>query len=192
MAAEKAAAEQEAAERAASERAASERASSEKASSEKSTNKVASANPTPPKQSNQSSNVSSGGTFIYPASGPITSSFGPRIHPIFGGQGSHNGIDFGVASGTTLVAPADGVVSTARYMNSFGNVIMISHHINGKTYTTVMAHLSRISVSPGQTVSQGEAIGATGNTGDSTGPHLHFEVHIGGYGNPVNPLSYLR
>ncbi|RDW15679.1 murein hydrolase activator EnvC family protein [Oceanobacillus chungangensis] len=182
VAAEKAAAEQEAAERAASER----------ASSDKSTNKIASANPTPPKQSNQSSNVSSGGIFIYPASGPITSSFGPRIHPIYGGQGSHNGIDFGVASGTTLVAPADGVVSTARYMNSFGNVIMISHHIDGKTYTTVMAHLSRISVSPGQTVSQGEAIGATGNTGDSTGPHLHFEVHIGGYGNPVNPLSYLR
>ncbi|RDW16531.1 hypothetical protein CWR48_15920 [Oceanobacillus arenosus] len=183
----------EEADRIAAEKAAAQKAAAEKSATNNnaSTNKIASANPSTPKQSNQSSNVSGGGIFIYPASGPITSPFGPRVHPIFGSNGSHNGVDFGVGSGTTLVAPADGVVSQARYMNGFGNVIMISHHINGQTYTTVMAHLSRISVSAGQAVSQGQAIGATGNTGDSTGPHLHFEVHIGGYGNPVNPMPYL-
>ncbi len=68
---------------------------------------------------------------------------------------------------------------------------MVSHYINGKSYTTLYAHLSSISVSSGQKVSQGQKIGAVGSTGDSTGPHLHFEIHNGGYGNPVNPRNHV-
>ena len=122
----------------------------------------------------------------------MTSGYGMRNHPVYGTPRLHAGVDFAVGIGTPLRAPADGVVSTARFMGGFGNVIMISHYINGQSYTTVSAHLSSINVSPGQAVSEGQVIGATGNTGTSTGPHLHFEVHIGGYGNPVNPLPYLK
>lgn len=132
------------------------------------------------------------GIFINPAGGSLTSGFGMRHHPIFNEPRLHAGVDYAVGTGTTLIAPADGVVSTARSMGGFGNVIMISHYIGGQSYTTVSAHLSSISVSAGQVVSKGQVIGATGNTGNSTGPHLHFEVHIGGYGNPVNPLPYLQ
>ncbi len=152
--------------------------------------KVASA----PDTSTGSSGTSGGdnGIFIYPAGNSISSPFGMRFHPIDNVHKLHAGIDFPVGTGTPLKAPADGVVSTARWMGGFGNVIMISHYIDGQSYTTVSAHLSRIDVSPGQAVSQGEVIGATGNTGKSTGPHLHFEVHLGGYGNPVNPAPYMN
>ncbi len=138
------------------------------------------------------SNPVSGAMFTHPASGPITSGFGMRTHPIFNVQKLHRGVDFAVGEGTSLVAPADGVVSVAEKMGGFGNVIMISHHIDGKDITTVCAHLSDIQVSAGQAVSRGQTIGKTGNTGDSTGPHLHFEVHPGGYGNAVNPMPYLQ
>ncbi|WP_405100382.1 murein hydrolase activator EnvC family protein [Oceanobacillus sp. FSL H7-0719] len=134
----------------------------------------------------------SGAVFTHPARGPITSGFGMRTHPIYNIPKLHAGVDFGVSTGTPLVAPADGVVSTAGVRGGFGNVIMISHYIDGQSITTVSAHLSSINVSPGQTVSRGQTIGATGNTGASTGPHLHFEVHLGGYGNPVNPMPYLQ
>lgn len=138
--------------------------------------------------------ISSGGNgmFMDPVNGRLTSRFGTRTHPIFGDRRFHAGVDFAVGTGTPLSAPADGVVSTAGWRGGFGNVIMISHYIDGQHYTTVMAHLSRIDVSEGQEVSRGQVIGATGNTGNSTGPHLHFEVHRGGYGNPVDPLPYLR
>lgn len=134
----------------------------------------------------------SGAIFTHPAKGPITSKFGMRNHPIYNTPRFHAGVDFGVPVGTPLVAPADGVVSTAGVMGGFGNVIMISHYIDGQNITTVSAHLSSINVSAGQTVSRGQTIGATGNSGASTGPHLHFEVHLGGYGNPVDPLPYLQ
>lgn len=147
-----------------------------------------------PEQKTSGSNSSggSGGIFINPSGGTLSSGFGMRNHPVYKEQRLHAGVDYSVPTGTPLRAPADGVVSTARSMGGFGNVIMISHYINGQSYTTVSAHLSRIDVSPGQQVKQGQVIGATGNTGTSTGPHLHFEVHIGGYGNPVNPMPYLR
>lgn len=140
----------------------------------------------------ESTSSSGNGLFITPANGRISSHFGMRHHPIYKINRPHNGIDFAVGTGTPLRAPADGVVSTAGWKGGFGNVIMISHYIDGQSYTTVSAHLSSINVSPGQSVSQGQVIGATGNTGDSTGPHLHFEVHVGNYGNPVNPLPYLK
>src|SRR5690625_6912565 len=70
-------------------------------------------------------------------------------------------------------------------------VVIISHSINGKSYTTLYAHLNSQSVSVGQSVSQGQEIAKSGNTGASTGPHLHFEIHQGGYGNPVNPRNHM-
>lgn len=136
------------------------------------------------------------GIFSWPAQGRISSHYGWRTHPIFGTKKLHAGTDIAVGTGTPLKAAASGVVSTARAMGGYGNVIMITHVIDGKTYTTVYAHLNSISVSPGQAVSEGQVIGATGNTGNSTGPHLHFEVYIGEWsnskGNTVNPLNYLK
>lgn len=159
-----------------------------------SSNSSKSSNSTSPAKPTESGSSSGGGNgiFIHPASGGVTSGFGMRNHPIDKIQKFHAGIDYGTPVGTPLRAPADGVVSTSGTMGGFGNVIMISHHINGQDYTTVMAHLSSMNVSSGQSVSQGQVIGATGNTGHSTGPHLHFEVHVGGYGNPVNPVGYLN
>ncbi|PAV31029.1 hypothetical protein CIL05_04795 [Virgibacillus profundi] len=172
------------------EKAAREKAAQEKKSVNSTSNSPSSSGSSTPPAS--STPVNSNATFIKPAAGPITSSYGMRYHPIYHYNRLHAGIDVGVGTGTALRAPADGVVSRASWLGSFGNVIMISHHIGGKNYTTVMAHLSSMSVSPGQAVSQGQVIGATGNTGGSTGPHLHFEVHLGGYGNPTNPLPYIR
>ena len=144
---------------------------------------------------NVSSSLSQGnanGIFTMPANGTISSHFGMRFHPIFKVNRLHAGTDFAVGTGTTLVAPADGVVFRAGWIGGFGKAIMITHNINGQTYTTVSAHLSQINVSAGDAVSEGQVIGATGNTGNSTGPHLHFETHLGGYGNPVNSLPYFK
>ncbi|SET09902.1 Peptidase family M23 [Oceanobacillus limi] len=140
----------------------------------------------------QASSGNPNGIFIHPANGRISSQFGMRYHPIKHVNKLHSGTDFAVGTGTALKAPADGVVSRAAWVGGFGNAIFISHYIDGQSYTTVSAHLSSMSVSPGQEVKQGQVIGRTGNTGNSTGPHLHFEVHIGGYGNPVDPMKYLR
>src|SRR5699024_8847179 len=137
--------------------------------------------------SNPPTSVSSSG-YIWPASGRISSGFGPRIHPITGEVGKmHNGLDIAAPSGTPVSSVAAGVVATAGWMGGYGNTVMISH---GST-TTLYAHLSSISVSAGQSVSRGQTIGAVGSTGNSTGPHLHFEVHPGGYSNPANPRNYL-
>lgn len=136
------------------------------------------------------------GIFSWPAAGSISSHYGWRTHPISGVKKLHAGTDIAVGTGTPLKAAASGVVSTAQTMGGYGNVIMITHVIGGESYTTVYAHLNSISVSPGQSVQEGEVIGATGNTGDSTGPHLHFEVYIGGWSgsksNTVDPLGYMK
>lgn len=136
------------------------------------------------------------GIFSWPAEGRISSHYGWRSHPITGNKKLHAGTDIAVGKGTPLKAAASGVVSTAQEMGGYGNVIMVTHVIEGKAYTTVYAHLSSISVSSGQSVQEGEVIGATGNTGDSTGPHLHFEVYIGEWSssksNTVNALNYMK
>lgn len=149
-------------------------------------------NSTPPETSAPS--VSSG-SWTSPARGPLTSSFGWRVHPIFHTQKQHRGQDIGIPVGTTVVSAADGVVSHAGPMGGFGNVIMITHSIDGKIFTSVYAHLSNVGVSSGQHVGKGQFIGKSGNTGNSTGPHLHFEIHVGNFSatgpSAVNPLRYV-
>lgn len=137
---------------------------------------------------------SSGGLFIHPTAGAVTQGYGSA-----GGENGytfHNGIDFGGPVGTPIVAAATGTVITASGSGPYGNHIMIAHQLNGKTYTTVYAHMSSLNASAGQRVSQGQQIGTRGSTGNSTGPHLHFEIHVGGYSysatgpaNSVNPMS---
>ena len=135
---------------------------------------------------------SSSGNFGSPASGRLSSGFNPaRVHPITGQVRPHNGMDIAAPTGTPVYAAASGVVSSAGYQGGFGNTVMITHSINGKSYTTLYAHLSSISVSGGK-VSRGQQIGKVGSTGASTGPHLHFELHSGGYGNPVNPRNHVN
>lgn len=133
------------------------------------------------------------GTWTKPANGRFTSKFGWR--DIGFGQEFHYGIDIANVTGTPIVAAADGVVSYAGWMNGYGNVIMVTHSINGQTFATVYAHLSKISVSKGQAVSKASTIGLMGNTGRSFGSHLHFEIHVGPWtgsrSNAVNPLRYI-
>lgn len=137
----------------------------------------------------------SSGDWTKPASGRFTSGYGYRIHPIFGKGKMHYGVDFANSTGTPVVSAADGVVSYASPLSTYGNVIMVTHSIDGQTYTSLYAHLSSIKVSVGQAVSKGDTIGAIGTTGNSTGPHLHFEIHVGTWSgmesNSVNPLRYI-
>lgn len=137
----------------------------------------------------------SNGFWTKPANGRYSSSFGWRMHPIYHTARQHRGADLAVPIGSTVVAAGDGVVNYAGQMGGYGNVIMITHYNNGQTFTTVYAHLSSIGVSVGQVVDKGTRIGASGNTGASTGPHLHFEMHIGNWTasgpSAVNPLRYV-
>jgi murein DD-endopeptidase MepM/ murein hydrolase activator NlpD len=131
------------------------------------------------------------------ASGVRTSGFGLRVHPITGRKSRHNGVDLGASTGTPILA-ADGgevifvqsgcQVGDQSCGGGFGNYIKI-RHCNG--WITYYAHLSSVSVNLNQKVSQGQTIGGMGTTGRSTGSHLHFELHIGGDGNPVDPEKYL-
>ncbi|MFC5588707.1 murein hydrolase activator EnvC family protein [Sporosarcina soli] len=139
--------------------------------------------------------VISSGTWTTPASGRYTSAFGWRTHPIYGTKRQHRGADIANSTGTPVYAAGDGVVSHAGPMGTYGNVIMITHSVDGQIYTTVYAHLSSIKVSSGSSVEKGQHIGAIGTTGASTGPHLHFEFHIGNWSasgpSAVNPLRYV-
>ena len=117
---------------------------------------------------------------------PITSGFGPRVHPIYGDVRMHTGIDFGASSGTPIHAAADGVVVSAGPLGGYGNATVIDH---GNGLATLYGHQSSIIVAPGQHVSRGQVIGYVGCTGLCTGPHLHFEVRV--RGTPVDPMQYL-
>ena len=117
--------------------------------------------------------------------GYLNSSFGYRKDPIDNVTRFHQGQDITVKTGTPIHAPADGVVKRAYYAGGFGNHIKLDH---GNGYTTLFAHLSKIKVKHGQKVSRGEVIGLTGNTGRSTAPHLHYEIHH--YGESKNPLDF--
>lgn len=134
--------------------------------------------------------------FIKPCEGKITSPFGWRLHPISGERQFHKGIDI-AQRGTVLVhAAADGVVVKVAPVGTYGNTVLIGHTINGKQYETNYAHLRNdIKVVIGQRVKQGQLIAYMGNTGGSTGQHLHFEIHDGrwakGQPNAVDPLKLI-
>jgi murein DD-endopeptidase MepM/ murein hydrolase activator NlpD len=126
------------------------------------------------------------GSLARPVPGAITSGFGPRIHPIYGYSLMHTGVDMSGGSGQAIVSASSGTVIFVGVKGGYGNTIMIDH---GGGLVTLYAHQSKYAVSAGQSVKRGQTIGYVGSTGVSTGPHLHFEVRIGG--NPVDPAKYL-
>ena len=117
----------------------------------------------------------------------VTSDFGMRRHPVFGGMRGHTGVDFGAPTGTPVRTVGDGTVEFAGVQRGYGNVIYVKH-TDGKD-TTVYGHLSRINVREGEKVTQGEKIGEVGSTGVATGPHLHFEFRVNG--EPVDPQEIM-
>jgi murein DD-endopeptidase MepM/ murein hydrolase activator NlpD len=118
----------------------------------------------------------------------ITSRFGTRIHPVHGDVRPHNGVDVRMPTGTRVNAMMAGEVAISEFHPSYGNFVEIRHDMDGGiTYTSLYAHLDTRSVEMYQRVSTGGQIGLSGNTGDSTNPHLHFEVRKSG--TPINPLD---
>nr|WP_251040698.1 M23 family metallopeptidase [Bacillus sp. ISL-45] len=139
----------------------------------------------------QTASPVSNGMFMWPANGRLTSGIGARWGSF------HAGIDIAnKASGVPIVAAADGVVIRSYYSSSYGNAIFVAHSINGQVYTTVYAHMSSRHVGNGEVVSKGQQIGVMGNTGQSFGQHLHFELHKGEWNasksNAVNPVPYFN
>lgn len=126
-------------------------------------------------------------TYIYPVSGRVSSSFGRRKAPKKGASTYHKGMDFAVPTGTAIRATSGGVVTKAGWGSGYGYVVYIRHP-DGKE--SRYGHCSKVLVKAGQSVKQGEKIALSGNTGISTGPHLHFEILVGG--SQVNPLKYLN
>ena len=132
-----------------------------------------------------SSHCQAGG-MIWPLSGPITSEFGWRTHPIFGTTRYHSGIDIGGDYGLPIQAAAAGTVTYAGEISGYGNAVIIDH---GGGITTLYGHNDSLVVGEGQVVGQGQVIAWCGSTGNSTGPHCHFEVRENG--EPVSPYGYL-
>lgn len=127
-------------------------------------------------------------TYVKPISGGrVSSSFGYRKKPTAGATSYHQGIDWATPTGTSVYASCGGTVAKAGWGNGYGYCVYINH-VDGRQ--TRYAHLSKVLVSAGQTVRQGDKIALSGNTGVSTGPHLHFEIRING--KAVNPLNYLQ
>lgn len=126
------------------------------------------------------------GRFIYPVSGPITSPFGYRVHPVTGTTRFHSGLDFGVEYGTPIRCADNGVVIHAEWYGGYGNCVIVQH---SNDLSTLYGHQSELLVKQGDTIMQGQPVGRVGSTGMSTGPHLHFEVRQSG--TPVDPLGYL-
>ncbi len=126
------------------------------------------------------------GGMIWPLDGSVTSEFGWRTHPIFGTARFHSGLDIGGDYGMPIYAAASGTVIYAGWISGYGNAVIIDH---GGGVTTLYGHNESLNVSEGQSVSQGQVIAMCGSTGNSTGPHCHFEVRENG--EPVSPYGYL-
>lgn len=122
----------------------------------------------------------------YPVWGDVTDYFGWRIHPVYGSRHYHDGTDFNAPIGTPVAAASGGTVIMAEYYGGYGRTVKINH---GGGVVTMYSHLSSYAVDVGQRVSAGQVIAYSGNTGTSTGPHLHFTVIVDG--NPVDPLDWL-
>lgn len=116
----------------------------------------------------------------------VTSAYGWRIHPTMGDRRFHSGVDFAAAQGTPIYAIASGQVTSAYYNTANGYMVTLAH---GNGYGSLYGHMTHYVVSAGDTVSQGQVIGYVGSTGWSTGPHLHFEIHVNGA--TVNPMDYV-
>lgn len=116
----------------------------------------------------------------------VTCAYGWRIHPIYGDRRFHTGVDFGMPQGSPIYAIAAGSVTSAYYNTANGYMVTIAH---GNGYGSLYGHMTHYVVSAGDYVTQGQIIGYVGSTGWSTGPHLHFEIHVNG--NTVNPMEYV-
>jgi murein DD-endopeptidase MepM/ murein hydrolase activator NlpD len=124
---------------------------------------------------------------LWPIEGRIMSTFGERQDP-FNGEGAfHRGVDISGGYGQAILAPADGVVEEAEVHNGYGKTVVLNH---GYGYSTLFGHMSGFAVTVGQHVQRGDVIGYVGQTGRSTGPHVHYEVRINDV--PVNPHKYMR
>jgi murein DD-endopeptidase MepM/ murein hydrolase activator NlpD len=124
--------------------------------------------------------VASSSGFVWPVHGVVTSGFGWRWGRM------HEGIDIAVPNGTAVVSAASGTVIIAGWMGGYGNLVVVDH---GNGISTAYGHNTTVTVGPGQHVAQGQLIAYSGNTGHSTGPHVHFEVRVGG--SAVDPFGYL-
>lgn len=117
-------------------------------------------------------------------SASLTSRFGMRTHPISGGYRMHSGVDLAAPTGSAVVAPAAGVVSFADWRGGYGLLVILEH---GGGLQTRFGHLSRLAVSSGQRIAQGQLVGLVGSSGRATGPHLHYELRTNGHA--VDPLA---
>lgn len=126
------------------------------------------------------------GQMIWPLNGPVTSEFGWRTHPIYGNARYHSGIDIGGDYGMNIYAADSGTVTYSGWISGYGNTIIIDH---GNGISTLYGHNQSLVASVGQNISQGDIIAHCGSTGNSTGPHCHFEVRING--EPTSPYNYL-
>lgn len=140
---------------------------------------------------------SGGGAYgdLAPASGRVTSGFGPRVHPVLGVVKRHEGVDIAMPVGTPVLAPADGIVSRVDRAGSGkglinGNSVFVRHSGHAGFDMSALLHLSRVDVAVGQRVVEGQQIGLSGNTGRSTGPHLHYQLYLAGH--TVDPMPFLR
>ncbi|MCX5781632.1 MAG: M23 family metallopeptidase [Elusimicrobia bacterium] len=124
---------------------------------------------------------------LFPTMGEITSRFGFRVHPMFKSYEFHSGLDIANERGTKIYATADGKVKVADWQPGFGRLVIIQHNCG---YVTYYGHMYKIYVNEGDTVTRGDVIGLMGNSGTSTGTHLHYEIQL--YGKPVNPARYLK
>ena len=136
-----------------------------------------------------SGNTAAPSAYVWPcpSSKKITSKYGYRIHPIQGTRKLHTGMDIGAKTGTPIVAAASGTVIMAKYYGGYGNCIIVDH---GGGMSTLYAHMSAFVAKNGDYVAQGQTIGKVGSTGNSTGPHLHFEVRVNG--STTDPAAYVR
>lgn len=125
--------------------------------------------------------------FQWPLANPqVTSEYGFRVHPVYGTQRLHAGIDLGAARGTPILSSNDGVVIFAGTQGGYGRTVIVDH---GGGLTTLYAHMTEIGASNGQLVDRGDVLGFVGATGTATGNHLHFETRVNG--GPSNPRNYL-
>jgi len=123
---------------------------------------------------------------VWPVHGVVNSGFGARSDPINGLPSVHEGVDISTARSEPVLATADGIVLRSGWAGEYGKAIAILH---GDRYETLYGHLEQTLVAEGQQVHRGDRVGLVGSTGRSTGPHLHYEVHVDGH--PVNPLEYI-